>query len=208
MDSDSNQDVKFFLANWFFPHKSFNLNPTLTGHTHTRDLNTFEINKFNIETTQLPLKVLIGYKLEQNYEKFNSKSYFSLATTYAKLDKSDHLINYSLSNDYSFGIIDYFIQINNVVYCVIYKIEIILNNFDLENDSFYNIFQTGDSLSNIFFKGKILEEQIIIHSNCIRSKFISINAMSYKVISKTQSSRSLIENEIFFSEFISKHDHN
>jgi hypothetical protein len=154
MDSDSNQDVKFFLANWFFPHKSFNLNPTLTGHTHTRDLNTFEINKFNIETIQLPLKVLIGYKLEQNYEKFNSKSYFSLATTYAKLDKSDYLINYSLSNDYSFGIIDYFIQIKNVVYCVIYKIEIILNNFDFETILFTISFKPEIVFQIFFLKEK------------------------------------------------------
>ena len=146
--------------------------------------------------------------MEQNYEKFNSKSYFSLNTTYVKLDKNDYLVSYGNPCDFSFGKIDYYIQIENKIYCVIYKAEIIQNNFDFGCESFHNMFQSNGNLSNIFFKGKILSEKAIINSDSLISKFISINSMSTNVISPTKTTHSLIKNEIYFSEFISKFDHN
>lgn len=208
MDDSANENVKHYLAKWFFPHKSFNLESTLLGITSTRNLNSFEISKFNINNINLPINVLIGYHLEQNYEKFNSKSYFSLNTTYVKLDKNDYLVSYGNPSDFSFGIIDYYIQIENKIYCVIYKVEIIQNNFDFDCENFHNMFQANGNLSNIFFKGKILSEKTIIHSKSLISKFISINSMSTNVISQNKTTHSIIKNSIYFSEFISKSDHN
>jgi hypothetical protein len=105
-------------------------------------------------------------------------------------------------------IIDYYIQIENKIYCVIYKVEIIQNNFDFGCESFHNVFQSNGNLSNIFFQGKILTEKTIINSNSLISKYISINSMSTNVISLTKTTHFLFKNEIYFSEFISKSDHN
>ena len=103
MDCSANENVKHYLAKCFFPHKSFNLEPSLVGITSTKNLNSFEISKFNINNSNLPINVLIGNHLEQNYAKFNSKSYFSLNTTYVKLDINDYLFGYGNPSDFSFG---------------------------------------------------------------------------------------------------------
>ena len=75
----------------------------IIGITSTKNLNSFEISKFNINNSNLPINVLIGNHLEQNYAKFNSKSYFSLNTTYVKLDINDYLFGYGNPSDFSFG---------------------------------------------------------------------------------------------------------
>jgi hypothetical protein len=42
----------------------------IIGITSTKNLNSFEISKFNINNSNLPINVLIGNHLEQNYAKF------------------------------------------------------------------------------------------------------------------------------------------
>ena len=60
MDCSANENVKHYLAKWFFPHKSINLEPSLVGITSTKNLNSFEISKFNINKLDIN-DYLFGY---------------------------------------------------------------------------------------------------------------------------------------------------
>ncbi len=115
---------------------------------------------------------------------------------------------YGITPHIKYGIIDYYLQIENVVYAVIYKIHIIQRNFDFNCNNFSNLFLNNNDLSNIFLKGTVSTERTIILVDSIISKCISINAIKTVVVSKNLTSHSIIKDVVFFSEFISKSDRN
>jgi len=193
LDKETNENVKFFLKKWWFPNTSYNVKPLLTNYTKTRHLNSFEISQFDIDSSHLPLNALVGYQLEINHSKYSSLLYKSLSTTHLKLKKCSHFIKYQIEDKISFGLIDYFIQIECVIYAKVIKVNILSKDFNIALSSFSDIFEYPSEMP-IFYEGKIMKECIIINVTSIIRKCIYL--------------QSSLDGKIYFSEFISEIDHN
>jgi hypothetical protein len=191
LDSNSNDSVKFFLTKWWFPNTSYNVAPTLVQKTTTRYLNSFEIDQFYIDPSKLPIRVMVGYQLEINHNKYSSISYKSLPTTHAKLKKCSYFIKYNLDDHSHFGMIDYYIKLENIIYAVVYQVNVLEYDFKIDMSTFSDIFVEK---SCIFYKGMISKKMLIINVNLIERKCIYTPSFSDK--------------EIYFSDFISEIDHN
>ncbi len=116
------------------------------GVTTTRQINAYEVSMFNLPVEVSKISVIV-------IEKYNSKSNFSLKTKYLKSDKSEYFVMYGIISQIKNGIIDYYLQIENLVYAVINKIHKIQRNFDFNCNNISNLFLNKNYLSNLFLKG-------------------------------------------------------
>ena len=203
----SNQEIVSILSKWFFPHKAFEIVPTLLGQTETRELNLFELSQFDIDPSSFDMQALIGFLFAKERIRYNSKSYFNLETTHCKIEACDYLVKYNWENSFEFGLIDYYLQIQESIYAVIFVIQLLERDLEFDVDEFKEKYQETLDLKNIFYRGKLLSTKKIIKVESINTKCIFINEVQ-KVVSNKKISYRLANDMIIFSEFITQFEHN
>lgn len=153
-----------------------------------RKMNNFELNSFEIESYSD--EILIGQRLRIKGNIYHSKRYNKIGK-----NKCNYVVKYKVDNDFFFGQIEYFIEIENFFYVTICPYKIITDSLiecvRLRLPNELQILKEENYFKNLFFCCEKLDQIIIINSNNIVGKCIIFED----------------NNNFFLCEYINENEH-